>query len=220
LFGRDTARSTDDTLSPPRLHGKSHDPATVFNVAPRTAASFLSFTQSAKKFGVYKRFPALSIKVASDTHQLETEGHVNMLVVKVISARGLAKADVVGSSDPMCEVYWQGEKLSQTKTIRNNLNPTWNHEFLIPIELDTILESELRLEVHDMDVGSKGDFLGCIVLNSDDILDSVGGRVSFALRIGLNIFEYLTCMCGRCSRDLCSSGGAKLQRPLGMCRAR
>lgn len=149
----------------------------MFNVPAKTAASFLSFTKSANKFGMHKYFPALSLKVASDPHLLDMEGHVNMLVVKVISARGLAKADVVGSSDPMCEVYWQGEKLFQTKTVRNNLNPIWNHEYVIPIELDTILESELRFEVHDMDVGSKGDFLGCVILNSDDILDTVGGKV-------------------------------------------
>ena len=155
----------------------SETATTVFNVQPHSSASFLSFTKSAKKFRMHKHFPALSLKVATDADPY-AGGHVNVLVVKVISAENLAKADVVGSSDPMCEISWQGEHLFRTKTIRNNLNPVWNQEYVIPIELDNILESELRLDVHDIDVGSKGDFLGCVQLNSDDILDSVGGRVS------------------------------------------
>ena len=158
-------------------HFSSQMATTVFNVLPNSSVSFLSFTKSVKKFRMHKLFPALSLKVASDADRY-ANSHVNVMVVKVISAANLAKADVVGSSDPMCEVYWQGEKLFRTNTVRNNLNPVWNQEFVIPIELDNILESELRFDVYDIDVGSKGDFLGCVMLNSDDILDSVGGKVS------------------------------------------
>ena len=55
--------------------------------------------------------------------------------------------------------------------------PTWNEEFLIPISLENVLMSELRMEIYDVDVATRSDFLGQVVLSSDDILECAGGEV-------------------------------------------
>lgn len=43
----------------------------------------------------------------------------------VVSATGLAKADLIGSSDPYALVLLNGQKVGNTRTLYNTQNPVW-----------------------------------------------------------------------------------------------
>jgi hypothetical protein len=58
----------------------------------------------------------------------------NTLKVTAVEARGLAKADFFGKSDPFCELrivspYPTRGTVQRTRTIKCNLNPVWNESF-------------------------------------------------------------------------------------------
>lgn len=74
------------------------------------------------------------------------------VVVKVISAKDLAKTDIITDSDPYVLVYLRNYPMVKyrTKVVKNNLNPTWDQDF----ELDLVNQTSdiLSLKVMDKDV--------------------------------------------------------------------
>jgi Ca2+-dependent lipid-binding protein len=45
------------------------------------------------------------------------------------SAADLKKADLLGKSDPYCEVTWRSTGVGDTAVISSNLNPVWEDEY-------------------------------------------------------------------------------------------
>ena len=83
--------------------------------------------------------------------------------LRVIGCKGLKRADgFVGKSDPYAVVYWNEEKLGTTKTVENDLNPTWNEDFPISVNLEH--ENTLRVAVFDKDKVGEDEFLGQVSL--------------------------------------------------------
>ncbi|KAK8883390.1 hypothetical protein M9Y10_046040 [Tritrichomonas musculus] len=72
--------------------------------------------------------------------------------VKVISARDIAKMDLVGKTDPYVVLWIQSHPSSrrQTKVIKNNMLPKWNEDFLL--ELTNQTSDILTLKMWDKDV--------------------------------------------------------------------
>ncbi|CAD5113695.1 DgyrCDS2857 [Dimorphilus gyrociliatus] len=88
------------------------------------------------------------------------------LRVKVICGVKLAKKDIFGASDPYVRIslYEGGRNSSviecaQTKTIRKNLNPVWNEEFIFRI---VPRNNTLLFEVFDENRITRDDFLGLV----------------------------------------------------------
>ncbi|XP_068131597.1 E3 ubiquitin-protein ligase NEDD4 isoform X3 [Hyperolius riggenbachi] len=85
-----------------------------------------------------------------------------VLRVKVIAAFGLAKKDLLGTSDPYVKVTLYDPENGiltsiQTKTVKKNLNPKWNEEVLLRVYPK---KHRLLFEVFDENRLTRDDFLG------------------------------------------------------------
>ncbi|XP_066491064.1 E3 ubiquitin-protein ligase NEDD4 isoform X2 [Tiliqua scincoides] len=94
----------------------------------------------------------------------EGDGEENMRIVrlKVIAGIGLAKKDLLGTSDPYVKVTVydsaNGVLTSvQTKTVKKTLNPKWNEEFLFRVNPQ---KHRFLFEVFDENRLTRDDFLG------------------------------------------------------------
>ena len=106
--------------------------------------------------------------------------NIYFVMIQVMSAKDLEKADFTGSSDPFCKVEINGQSW-KTTTKQKNLNPCWNEEtqfvFFNPVE-------EILFEVYDADQGSKNDLIGRAKLPTAEYKlydkDSKGNHLSFS----------------------------------------
>ncbi len=93
-----------------------------------------------------------------DIKSLSNPAPVGVLIVTMIGAQDLKKADTFGKSDPFV-VLTLTEQTFKTKMIKNTLDPTWNETFEILIHDPAV--QLLELEVFDDDFGiAKNDSLG------------------------------------------------------------
>lgn len=94
--------------------------------------------------------------------------------LRITSAKGLRKADLIGHSDPYCVVRLGKQKkatlLAQTKVVDNTPDPEWNHG---PVTVDWDTCKELKFEVWDKDISGAGDLLGEVVLEKTDCKNGV-----------------------------------------------
>jgi hypothetical protein len=99
------------------------------------------------------------------------------LRVTMISARGLRRADLNGSSDPfcICEVLGRPESSVSTRWINKTLTPEWNESFELPLYH---FHDSLHFTIRDHDEPSTGccqffddgdDVLGSVILKSSQI---------------------------------------------------
>ena len=87
-------------------------------------------------------------------------------IVHVKSARGLAKADLFGKSDPFAVLKMNGKRVAKTEVIWKTLDPTWEKgHFKVEFPTAAVASSDLRLEVYDKDIIGSDDFLGQIILD-------------------------------------------------------
>jgi Ca2+-dependent lipid-binding protein len=107
---------------------------------------------------------------------------VPSLILRVHDARGLAKADLFGMSDPFCIVKWGGKEVGRTKVIDETLNPDWDdEEFELPLP-DDPTSTDLIVEVWDMDAVGIGDFLGQVVLGCGALIRLPPDRIEYELK--------------------------------------
>uniref|UniRef100_A0A7S1TJ43 C2 domain-containing protein n=1 Tax=Compsopogon caeruleus TaxID=31354 RepID=A0A7S1TJ43_9RHOD len=91
------------------------------------------------------------------------------LVVNVVEARNLARADFLSKNDPYCRVRVSGcPNVLQTKTIRQGRNPRWNQELRFPIENVVLSSVKVAAEVWDQDEG-RDDFIGSVEFHLHDV---------------------------------------------------
>ena len=84
-------------------------------------------------------------------------------------AKNLVNADLVGKSDPYA-VITCGKDKSKTKTIRNNLNPVWNHEADFPVDDST--PRLLKIHVFDHDHIGKDKPIGSVDIDLEDLVNN------------------------------------------------
>ena len=110
-------------------------------------------------------------------HGLLPDGSIpeGTAVISVVKARGLAKADMVGKSDPYVVLEY-GKQKKKSPVINNTLEPQWDFaaEFKIPEKNEEVL----NLEVFDSDRIGKDKSLGKLSLPLVDVLamDGQDGR--------------------------------------------
>ena len=119
---------------------------------------------------------ATILKTAELKEQLRTGPWI--LVIHIQNALGLRNADVVGKSDPFCQVTLNGRNVGKTKVVNNNLNPIWNWSTHIELDSETLGNSwartEILVECFDHDLIGKNDFLGRVLLHGEDLLRTLG----------------------------------------------
>ena len=90
------------------------------------------------------------------------------LSLQITDGKNLPKADPFNLSDPYCTVYWNGEQVGKkTKTIKETLDPIWNHCYYDVVlgsgsEEKEIDEGVLVIRVWDWDRVGSDDELGML----------------------------------------------------------
>lgn len=106
----------------------------------------------------------------------------NSVVIQAVGATGLKNVDLIGKSDPWVKLKIMDRsgvkhRTFKTKYINNNLNPSWNEEFLCIFQFGRSIEDYiLEMEVYDHDA-STNTFLGRAVAPMVDIMGKRPGRV-------------------------------------------
>lgn len=91
---------------------------------------------------------------------------------QIISAKGLKSVDLVGSSDPFCELYCNGTLIGKTSVQRNNINPVWNETIeLVLSSLKGAADVNINIEIFDMTLMGKGESLGEVELTLEQLLN-------------------------------------------------
>merc|ERR1711962_1763087 len=89
----------------------------------------------------------------------------DQLVFTLHSAKNLVNKDKLGKSDPYAVINF-GSQTQRTKTINNNLNPTWQHQVIF--EIDEKSPSNINIDLFDDDYG-KDQPIGKTSLSVEDI---------------------------------------------------
>ena len=86
--------------------------------------------------------------------------------VSIKQAKNLVKGDLIGKSDPYAIISC-GNDASKTKTVKNDLNPVWNHEALFPVDNST--PRNIKIKVLDADRFGKDTPLGNVNIDIEDV---------------------------------------------------
>merc|ERR1719312_1507214 len=142
------------------------------------------------------------------------------LLVNLIKAKELIKADVMGKSDPYATLVYGNQKF-KTKTVKNSLEPLWNHEVTFDIPEGKC--KNVLIEVFDADKFGKDKSIGKLDLQVADLVNMAGqegkwfplsgvksGQVLLSSdlldALGANAKKEPSSMLGRKDSDLLSKG--------------
>merc|ERR1712098_406293 len=90
-----------------------------------------------------------------------------MGAVKVIKAKELVKADLIGKSDPYAVIKHGSQKFT-TKVIKNTQTPEWNYEAQVTIPDQG--DKTVTIEIFDSDRIGKDKSLGSISFETSEIV--------------------------------------------------
>jgi Ca2+-dependent lipid-binding protein len=132
------------------------------------------FGMNSGQLGISDAHPGKD-STSHDNNNLRSASHLGdfegKLLVNLVKARNLIKADMIGKSDPYAVLTF-GKQKGKTKTVKNTLEPQWDHhsEFNVPDgNADKIL-----IEVFDADKLGKDKSLGKVEVDVLDITADEG----------------------------------------------
>ena len=129
----------------------------VYNAALECLRSNVAFAQGVHILEITGARPLpYGADVADSTIDVSKGGCV---ILEIMEAKNLAKADLIGASDPFCEIIFNGKIIGRTVTRDNTLNPFWANEHF-ELEFISGATNTLSIQVFDEDDKEKSDFLG------------------------------------------------------------
>lgn len=105
----------------------------------------------------------------------------NERIIVIQACRNLAKANLLGASDPFVQIVWNGVVVGKTYTISNTIQPVWEKQvFYLQCPTEKTRQNNdadgtsrgctLSIEVYDeAGNGAKGKFLGGLFFTKDNI---------------------------------------------------
>eukprot|EP00947_MAST-08B_sp_MAST-8B-sp1_P001195 g1195.t1 len=133
---------------------------------------------------------ALKAAQAAAATAAVTAAHLEPLteefIVSVKGARGLAKADTFGKSDPYAKVLADGNELGRTEVQWNTLDPMWDQDnaFALKVPVGGASGSTpplLEVEIHDKDKVGADDLMGHASLDLKTLAALGGATAELAL---------------------------------------
>jgi stromal membrane-associated protein len=79
---------------------------------------------------IYEENESRDTSERAKNHSIGEIEFIGVIIIKLISAKKLINADVVGVSDPYV-IFKLGNQQMKSKTISNNLNPVWNETHIL-----------------------------------------------------------------------------------------
>eukprot|EP01086_Lenisia_limosa_P012871 TRINITY_DN41506_c0_g1_i1.p1 TRINITY_DN41506_c0_g1~~TRINITY_DN41506_c0_g1_i1.p1 ORF type:complete len:768 (+),score=205.85 TRINITY_DN41506_c0_g1_i1:155-2458(+) len=92
----------------------------------------------------------------------------NTINVQCKEAKGVPKMDIIGLSDPYCEIKLDKKVVERTPTIWKSLTPFWGQDYQIPATADF---QELTVICWDEDNVGSDDVIGKVIFSADDLKD-------------------------------------------------
>ncbi|KAK9269259.1 hypothetical protein L1049_001029 [Liquidambar formosana] len=94
---------------------------------------------------------------------------VGILEVKLVQAKDLTNKDIIGKSDPFAVLYIRPlrDKMKNSKTINNQLNPIWNEHFEFIV--DDVSTQHLTVKVYDDEGVQAAELIGCAQVRLNDL---------------------------------------------------
>mmetsp|Transcript_11808 Transcript_11808/g.19239 ORF Transcript_11808/g.19239 Transcript_11808/m.19239 type:complete len:746 (-) Transcript_11808:1341-3578(-) len=90
------------------------------------------------------------------------------VILHILRAEGLAKADTWGKSDPYVVVTFNNDMVGKTHIERKTLNPVWDEKLYLSIPGNVLnKEDKLCLDLFDHDTFSSDDFMGRVCIPGD-----------------------------------------------------
>ena len=148
---------------------------------PGSACAFYSFSCGPRSLSNFMNTEYSALAMRINESRRKYTNPLNSIVINVISATDLAVADIVGSSDPFCEVFWQGELVYTTSCILNTLEPYWDESVCLPMKPEVLRMSELRVIIYDHDIGGQKEFLGQVTLTHESLVRQPGKMMELPL---------------------------------------
>ena len=109
----------------------------------------------------------LSARIVREKLRAKGKAKRYVMQIQVTQARNLAKADLLGKSDPYVVIYYKLRgrariKIGQTKVVKRTLSPVWKDEtFKVTLPRRDLLDRvSITAVVRDKDMLRKGSFLG------------------------------------------------------------
>ena len=92
--------------------------------------------------------------------------------MRVVGAKGLRSADLMGGSDAYAKVKLGDNELGKTPVLKNNLNPTWDANFSTNLdpEIGALGKKDIVVDIFDHDRFDSHDFLGRVHLRGIELL--------------------------------------------------
>lgn len=94
-------------------------------------------------------------------------------LLKIHEAKDLTEIDHFTKTNAKVIIYWNNVEVGRTVVIPSETNPVWENEvFLLRAAPgESLLDQSLQIHVYDTTGGITGDFLGCIEVAADRIVD-------------------------------------------------
>jgi hypothetical protein len=142
----------------------------VFTVALECLRVNVAFAQEVNILEITGGYPLPFGKFAGQSTIDLTGAQGGSILLNIIEAKNLAKADLIGASDPFCEVEFNGNIVGTTKARENTLNPFWTNE-LFELYFVPGMKNSIVIRVFDEDDGQKSEFLGMVEYSSATMED-------------------------------------------------
>jgi Ca2+-dependent lipid-binding protein len=153
----------------------------------RSRKQIASYKESARALNSTKALNTTKKLTGGDAgHNPATLEEINLLV-EIVSAVNLPKADIGGAADPYCIVTMAGKEIHRTKVIKQNLQPIWTLEtgsmfvILSTPEVFFASSSGISFAIKDYDIAGAHDLLATVSVPLNVALDSTGDRTEYSM---------------------------------------